>query len=422
VKPEGLASLGVAQLLALLASVASGAVYAAWLDTTTLAAWALALAAARAALLLLDAGLKTALVRSAHALAPAQERRLQGAVGAAALLLSLGVVAASGAALRAGWLDAATAHLLRVCVPAYLLSHALLLALARLERQGRFGVVGRAEGVGTVAEFAGPGLLMTMGIAPVTALACGCVVGRSLRALWLLRATDPAPARHEHASVAPKTLLREGLQLQGVAALSMVRDTLHLWLVGPWFGSHWAGAYAFAMLACMVASQATVALAARVALPVLRALAPPQRAQAVAQALRRLGLWTVPPLLALTPVLMMASATALQGRWADALAVLPWLALRVLMGLPLALLSPWLLVAAPPAATLAVHRQWTLAEAVATTVALAHFGPLGLAWVWPLGALLGLGLVVWALHRAGTDVASLPARVLQRRPPVMLGH
>jgi hypothetical protein len=35
--------------------------------------------------------------------------------------------------------------------------------------------------------------------------------------------------------------IRDRLEL----VVAMLRDQVHLWLVGPWFGAAWAGAYAF---------------------------------------------------------------------------------------------------------------------------------------------------------------------------------
>jgi O-antigen/teichoic acid export membrane protein len=421
---QGLGSLGIAHALALLASLASAAVYAQWLDAGTLAGWAVALTAARASLLLLDAGLKTALVRRADALAAAGQRLLQRATAVAASLLVAGVALAAWMAPLA-WLPAPGLTVLAVA--AYLLSHTLLLpAIVQLERQGHFGAVGRAEALGTLIEFGAPALLMALGVAPLPALSFGLVVGRLLRAGLLVHAVRSTSVREqpgaEQAVRAPDAgLLREGLQLQGVALLSMARDTLHLWLLGPWFGAHWAGAYAFAMMACMVASQALVSLAARVALPALRPLSPAARLDVAGRALRLLAMVVLPPL-AVLALLPWWGAPWLGERWDTALALLPALVLRVVITAPLAVLSPWLLVQAKPAVSLRVHAIWTAAETLATVAALAALGPTGLAWVWPLGGVLGLVLCVRALRAHGVSLAPLPAMLLRRPAPVRWGH
>jgi O-antigen/teichoic acid export membrane protein len=420
VKLRGLGTLGVAQGLAMLAALASTAVYARWLDATLLAGWAFALAAARAALLVLDGGLKTALVRRDAALAPAAESHLRRVLA----LVATALVAAAALAAWRAWppLNAAPSPpLVLVSLGAYLLPHAALLpALVRLERAGRFDAVGRAEGAGTLIEFGAPALLLLAGAAALPALAWGVVVGRVVRAAILVQAArgldSDTPAQGSNAK-----LWREGLQLQAVALLSMLRDTLHLWLVGPWFGAAWAGAYAFAMMACMVASQALVGLVARVALPALRALPPEARHAHVGRALRLLGLLVLPPLLLLA-LLPAWGAPGLEARWPGAMGVLPALVLRVLLTLPLALLGPWLLVAAPPRVTLQVHARWTLAETAAATLALATLGAAGLAWVWPLGGVLGLCLYARALHTSGVPLAPLLPWLLRRPRLLRWGH
>ena len=421
---RGLGSLGLAHGLALLAALASGVAYARWLDATTLAGWALALTAARASLLLLDAGLKTALVRRAEALAVGGERLLQRATGVAAAVLVAGVALAAAEAPPA-WIPAPGLTVLAVA--AYLLSHTLLLpAIVKLERQGDFGSVGRAEAAGTVIEFGAPALLMAMSLPAMPALAMGLVVGRLVRAGLLVHAarwaSTAGQAVSDGAILTPDArLLREGLQLQGVALLSMARDTLHLWLVGPWFGAHWAGAYAFAMMACMVASQALVSLAARVALPALRPLTAAARLEVAGRALRLLALAVLPPL-AVLALMPWWGAAWLGAEWHTALALLPALVLRVVVASPLALLGPWLLVVASPAASLRVHAIWTAAETAATVAALAALGPSGLAWIWPLGGVLGLALYLRALRAHGVSLALLPAIVLRRPVPIRWGH
>lgn len=421
---RGLGSLGVAQVLALLAAVASGTAYARFLDAATLAGWAVALAAARATLLLLDAGLKTALVRRSEALAPAGERRLQQGTGAVAVAL-VALVAAWAQVAPHGWVPAPA--LLVLAVAAYLLSHTLLLpALVRLERECRFDAVGRAEAAGTLVEFGAPALLLVLRVPALPALAAGVLAGRLVRA-GLLMSAPRHGGQGGAAGLAPGgvpaagPLLREGLQLQAVALLSMVRDTVHLWLVGPWFGATWAGTYAFAMMACMVASQALVSLAARVALPALRPLAPAARVEAVGRALRLLALLVLPPLAALALVAVWGGAW-FDERWHDTLALLPALVLRIVLALPLALFGPWLLVVAAPATTLAVHLRWTTVETAATVLALLALGPQGLAWVWPFGGALGLWLYGRALQASGVSLAALPGLLMRRRGPLRWGH
>jgi O-antigen/teichoic acid export membrane protein len=419
VKLRGVASLGVAQTLALAAALGGATVYAGWLDAPTLAAWMLALSAARAALLLVDAGIKTALVRRHAALRPGEASRLQRLVAAAALLLSAAGALALALLWGRGQLAAGPAVLTGVSVAAYLLSHALLLpALVRLERAGRFDVVGRAEGLGILLEFALPVLLA--GLSAWQALAAGVMAGRLVRAGWIVWAVEGRPetvsATATAAAVAPdQALWRDALPVQGMAALSMVRDQVHLWLVGPWFGIAWAGAYAFALLACALASQVVVATVARVALPALRPLGPARRALRAARGLRRLLLLTLPLLAATVPLVVWANSGLWDERWSQALQVLPGLVLRMVLALPLAVMAPWLLVAAPTPVAFGVTLRWTGIELVLAVVALALLGPVGLAWSWALGGAIGTWLHARALRPHG--LRYFMAALWRSRPP-----
>jgi O-antigen/teichoic acid export membrane protein len=420
-KIHGVATLGVSQALALLAALGGAAVYAAWLDPVELAVWALALSVGRAAMLLVDGGLKAALVRHPQGLDKGAERRLTACVMAAALGLSALAFAAGSGAAALGRASADHAALVTASVVCYLLSHAgSLAALARLERSGRFDRVGRVEGAATVLEFSLPAALMAVGIAVMPALVAGVVIGRLGRALGLLH--EAAQESKLSAPVAPGAALvappwQDGFVMQGIAALGLLRDQIHLWLVGPLFGAAWAGAYAFGLMACALASQVVVATVSRVAVPALRTLAPRRRAWRAARSLRRLALLTLPLLALVAPGLHLADAHWWQGQWSQALTLLPGLLVRMVAALPLAVLAPWLLLATTPRAAAAVHIRWTLLELLLAVAALAWLGPTGLAVAWAIGGVLGTGLFAWALRGHGLGLFLRAVWRLPQRGP-----
>lgn len=407
-KVRGIGTLGIAQALALAAALGAASAYAAWLTPTQLALWALALAAGRAAMLLIDGGLKAALVRHAQSLQAQASARLTRGVLAAAVALSALAGTVAAWVHQQGLAEGSAAGLVALAVATYLLSHAVALtALARLERAGRFDWVGRVEGGATVLEFALPALLLASGLGWAWALALGLVVGRGARAAGLVWAAWQV-AEPERSGLS-RPPWRDGLAMQAIAALAMLRDQMHLWLVAPWFGALWAGAYAFALLACALASQVVVATVARVAVPALRPLSPRRRARRASRSLRRLALWTLPLLLLTWPVLHWADAQLWGHQWHRALELLPGLLLRMVTALPLAVLGPWLAVAVPSASAAALHARWTAAEVLLAVAALAWLGPLGLAVSWALGGALGTLLFLHALrpHGAGVFLGSL---------------
>jgi len=400
---QGVWQLALAQALAVLLAATSAALYARWLQPAQLAGWLLALGVARAGVLVLEGGMKTALVRCAHLPDAAQLQRLQRQTTGLALA---GSASAAGAALwlaAGGHLASGQAWLLAICPAAYFCSHPPLPpALARLERAGRFGAVGRAEGLSLLLEFVLPALLLAAGLAPVVAFAVAVVLARVLRTAWIVRAASALPAETTVAAPAGLALWRDGASVQAVAGLSMLRDQMHLWLLGPWFGGTWAGVYALAATACALAAQVPVQTAARVALPALRHCPPPARWAALWRQTRLLSLACLPPLLLLPAWLAWADAQLWAGAWAQALPLLPWMLVRMVAGVALTTLGAGLLLA-PGAWTAArAHAVWTALEVGLAIAALAAWGPRGLVMAGALGGWLGLLLFLRWASPAGT--------------------
>lgn len=417
---RGVLQLAAAQALAVLAAAGAAVLYARWLQPAQLAGWLLALAVARAGLLLLDGGLKTSLVRAAALPEAATLARLQRQAAWLALLLSLAVVGAAAALAATGRLGADAAWLLALCpLAAFACQPPLPVALARLERAGHFGPVGRAEAVSLLLEFAGPALLLAAGVAPVPAFVLATGVARGWRTARLLAAAQrlrPLPRSGPPLSTA--AAWRDGASVQAVAALSMLRDNAHLWLLGPWHGAAWAGLHGLALTACTLVSQVAVATAARVALPRLRACTPAQRWPLLLRQTRLLAMAGLPPLALLPAWLAWADARLWSGSWAAALPLLPWLLLRMVAGVGLTTLGAGLLLA-PGAWTAArCHARWTALELALAAVALATLGPTGLAMAGVPGAWLGLLLFLRAATPAGTPwqprLAPLLAAMLAR--------
>jgi len=429
-RASGVFSLGLANGLALLSAVAAATLYARWLDATELATCAIALALARAGLLLLDGGLKTALVRREVEAAPLAVRQLTHWCTAAALLMTLILGAVLAGLWSAGHLASGPALLCGASAAAYWLSYPPLFgALARLERAQRFGAIGRAEGASVATEAVLPMALLAAGVRYEWAFALAAVLGRALRTVAVLVAarrlpTHPAPLsppgpvsplaliaplsplapRPPRPPLAPsssttsgsRTLLHEGSGVQAVAVLAMLRDHLHLWLLAPWFGAAWAGAYALALTACALVCQVAVQTSTRVSLPLLRATPAAQQWPAVLAQARRLAIVCLPPLALLPAWLAWADTTLWADRWHDTLAVAPWWALRMVAGIGTSVVGAWLLVARAPWINAAAHARWTVLEVSVAAAALALAGPLGLAWAAAATGWAGLALFLAA--------------------------
>ena len=421
----GVLSLGVANGLALLSAVGAAALYARWLEPAQFAQWAWAWALARAGLLLLDGGLKTALVRRNAWPDAVTRRRLQRLSAAVAIGLTVAVVLVAWLLSAEGRLAPGPATLLAAYVAGYLLPYpALFEALARLERAQHFAPVGQAEGASVALEFALPALLMAAGLPWWAAFALAVGLARTLRTVWIVRAARDLPIEAAAGDGVPtRGLLAEGAGVQAVAGLSMLRDQMHLWLLGPWFGAAWAGAYTLALTACALVTQVSVATAARVTLPSLRATAVADQWPAVLARTRWLAIGTLPPLVLLPAWVAQADALWWGGRWQDALLLLPWLALRMVPGVATTTLGAWLLVAQGPWRAARAHAAWTGIEATLAVALLVAAGPVGLAMA--LGCSAWAGVVLF-LKAAAPDEALVPrlralVTVLLWRPSLWSG-
>ncbi len=418
--------LGAAQAVALVASALAALLYARALDAAGFAVWAGALALARALLMLLDGGLKTALVRREAEPDANTLRRLRQGSAWLALLIAVVLAAVLALAVQRGALAAADAFWLWGYPAAYLLPYPPMFgALARLERAQCFQPVARAEAGSVLLEFVLPALLLVAGVPAWMAFVGSALLARTLRSLWIVRAaralsvapSAPAGAAHEIRPLA--TVLRDGLGVQAIALVSMLRDHLHLLLVAPWFGAEWAGRYAFAFTACTLASQVFVQTAARVGLPLLRAADPAARWALMLSQVRQLAIVTLPPLALLPALLAAADGPLWDGRWAEAIALLPWLVWRMWPSVATTPLGALMLVAGSPWAAARTHAVWTLVELGVALLMLAWLGPVGLAVAAALTAWVGVALFA-ARVQPGRGWARELLGVLLLRPAVLL--
>lgn len=393
----GLRSLGVAHLAALLAGFAGAAVYASRLDADLLAGWGVALMTARAGQLLLDGGLRLALVRRASWPSAAALRTLRRGNAAAAVAAWLLLMLGLSLAQQTTGLPTDIGLLIGGYAGAYWLSYPLhWLALARLERQASFVGVGRAEAASTLLEFVLPAALMLAGCGAVPAFVAAAVTGRLAKTLLLVTAGKALRDSVEVAPDRPRRLVGEGLALQGVAAVSMLRDHLHLLLLAPLAGSAAAGQFAFAMLAGQLASQLLVQTTARWLLPQLHELGKPERAALLVSTLRGLAIAVLPLLAFSLPALHWLDTLLWDGRWQLAVTLLPWIALRLLAGCAMTLLGSWMMVERAPGQVLACHLRWTAIEVAVALPAIWLAGAPGLAVAGAFTGWLGLLLFVAA--------------------------
>lgn len=414
---RGVVAMTAANAVALAMVIISYILYSRLMTPAEFGIYAGALAIAKLGTTVLDGGLKIALVKHHDTVGPGVLRALfLGSMGASILaVLLLVMVVATLAALNL--LEAGNAFFFALYGAAYFLTYPLLfIPLAQLERAQRYTPVARAETLSISIEYALPALLWLMVAPGFWSFILAAWIARGLRTSLMLAASDDrawlprgsTPQWHE-----ARALLREGLGLQIAVSLSMLRDNIHLLLVGPWFGKEWAGLYAWALQLCAVASQVFVQTASRVALPALRLTkGMDSRWKATLTQITWLTIFTAPPLVFLTDIAHVANEALFDSKWTVALGLLPFLIVRMLPGLATTPLGSLVLAERDARAYAVANAWWTGGEVVVAATMLWLYGPIGLAWSYAFMAWLGVAAFVRQLP--------LPARFISLLPPLLL--
>jgi len=407
----------IANSVALAMAIVSYVLYSRLMTPAEYGIYAGALAIAKLGTTLLDGGLKIVLVKHHEAVAPGVLRALfmGSAVASVLAVLLLATVVFTLAALNL--LEPGNALFYSLYGSAYFLTYSVLfIPLAQLEREQRYKPVARAETLSVSIEYALPALLWLTVAPGFWSFILAAWVARGLRASLVLSACEDRAwlsSRSTPQWQEGKALLREGLGLQIAVSLSMLRDNIHLLLVGPWFGKEWAGLYAWALQLCAVASQVFVQTATRVALPALRLTqGMDSRWKVTVTQIAWLTIFTAPPLVFLSDIAGAANVALFDSKWTAALGLLPFLVVRMLPGLATTPLGSLVLAERDARAYAVANAWWTGGEVVVAAIMLWLYGPIGLAWSYAFMAWLGVAAFVRQLPS--------PVRFSGLLPPMLL--
>jgi O-antigen/teichoic acid export membrane protein len=374
--------------------------------------YAIAAAVGALGVTVLDGGMKNTVIKAPRELTPAENGTLAFVMTAGAVALTGLLAAAAGPVAR--WFPAAGRdyRFLALFGALYLVSWPFMaLPTARLERRLQYRRVAWIESVGLLLERGLPVVLLLATRQGIYSFAWGLAAGRLFR-VASLNARRPQPIRmpsaSDLASVMP--LVAEGAWLQLSTACCMVRDNLHVLLVGPLFGKAWVGRYAWDLQLCVMVSQVFVQMSARVSLPLFAAGATAEeRWRACLYQVRLLAVAIGPALVTLLAVTPSVDARFFGGRWAAAIGLLPLLFVRMVSSLGATPLGPLVMVERGSKAYAQANLAWTAAEVGVAAAALALIGPAGLAWAYALVGWLGLWLY---LGRPGRNQGAPPDRRL----------
>ena len=391
----GVAALFAASSLSFIVVAVSYVVYSKLLSPDLFGLYAIASAIGTLGVTVLDGGMKNTVIKASRELTGAEEGTLTFVMTGGALALVALMLAASG--LMITWFPAAGRdyRFLALFGALYLISWPfMVLQTAHLERRLDYTRVASIESVGLVLERALPVALLLLTRQGIYSFAWGLAAGRLFRVTSLnLRHPQPIriPSMADVRSVLP--LAAEGAWLQVSTAFCMVRDNLHVLLVGPLFGTVWVGYYAWGLQLSVMASQVFVQMSARVSLPLFASAGnDDDRWRTCLYQVRLLGVAIGPVLAMLLLVVPTVDARFFGGRWSPAVVLLPLLFIRMLSSLAATPLGPLLMVERGSRVYAQANIAWTVIEVVVSAVALVMLGPSGLAWTYATVGWIGLWL------------------------------
>ena len=412
-------AMSTANAAALLAAIGGYLAYSRLLSPADFALYASALAIAKFGTMLLDGGIKIALIKEGATLREGGYRSafLACALLAAASIVVLGLVL-GGLAAETG-VAASTAAFLGTYAAAYFTTYPILvIPLADLERNMLFGAVARAEGLTICVEYGLPAVLWIAIRPGLWTFVASAWLARGLRAALLLASTSNRSWLRS--TCAPdwrrlKSLFGVGFQFQLAALASLLRDSLHLVMVGPLFGREMAGLYAWVLQLCGVTSQVFVQTASRVSLPWLLATDDDEsRWRRTLLQIMWLTVLSFPPLLCLRYIAPAADHAFFRDKWASALVLLPFLIWRMLPGLATTPLGTMLIAQRGSGGYASANAIWAFAEVAAAGACMYALGAYGLAVSYSFMA--WFGVVLFAVRAQGKAAIGVVLKVLLLRP------
>lgn len=413
-------AMSTANAVALLAAIGGYFAYSRLLSPGDFALYAAALAIAKFGTMLLDGGIKLALIKEGGTLEGGAYRSAFLACGllAVASIACFGLVLGGLAAV--GQMATGTAVFLGLYAAAYFATYPILvIPLADLERTLRFGAVARAEGLTICIEYGLPAVLWVAVRPGLWSFVASVWVARVLRAGLLLVSTSN---RGWLGSSYPpdwsrlKALFRVGFLLQLASLASILRDSLHLLLIAPLFGRDMAGMYAWVIQLCAVTSQVFVQTVSRVSLPVLIAASEESRWRRMIGQIQWLTVLTFPPVACLVYLAPAVNHAFFRDKWTQALTLLPFMICRMLPGLVTTPMGSLLIAQEGARGYASSNIGWAAAELCVAVALILAFGSRGLAWSYSFMA--WFGVVLFAMHLGGRTVLGDLLRTVLLRPSV----
>ncbi len=402
-----LATIGISYLL-----------YSRLLSAREFGIYAAALAVGNLAVLILDGGVKVSIIKHATTPTRSEESALLNLMLSVSILLLIALVALRS--LVAHFFPALRdqTEFVASFTAVYLLTYPWIgLSTASLERRLDYGRLAWIESTGVILERGAP-VLFLIGGWGLYSFVWSLAIGRLVR-VAALAVYHPVPlgrsSREAYRSVLK--FIREGSWYQLGLGSSLVRDNLHIVLIGPVYGAAWVGYYAWGLQLCMMASQVFVQVSARISLPIAAQSAGfPERWRTVIRQVGLLAAITAPILAAVIFIAPPAVHQLFADNWRPALALLPFLCLRMLPGAASAPIGALVLVERGARVYALGVWLWTVLEVVFGIAAVQWIGAEGLAISYAVGAWFGIYFLLLGLGRQTLRLFGATAAAIFTRP------
>lgn len=347
--------------------------------------------------LVLDGGLKNTIIKSPINLSNKEEGSLLFLMIGSSLLVNL-IIFVIGLIIYIYFPQSIQDYnFLALFSSTYWLSYPwIAIPTASLERRLDYAKIAGIESFGTIIERSLPAIFILVFHTGIYSFIWAVVLGRLFRVIGINFCYKPyfcIPSWQEIKAIF--YLLSEGAWLQIATCFSLLRDNLHILLVGTIFGKDWVGYYAWGLQICLIASQIFVQISARISIPMFaQASGFEERWQWCLYQVKLLTIFTAPLLSVILLVIPSINQYLFQNKWIIAINFLPLLFLRMIPGLATTPIGSLLMVHQGGRKFAQATIIWTVVEIIGAALLLSFLGPTGLAWSYSLAVWLGLWILL----------------------------
>ncbi len=189
---------------------------------------------------------------------------------------------------------------------------------------------------------------------------------------------------------------------------SLIRDNLHILIIGPLYGQSWVGYYAFGLVLCSMSSQIIIQVSSRLTASMTRNMDNyEEKKQYILTQVNYLAGLIIPILPVFYFVIVWLNQSFFENKWTNTILILPLLFLRMIMGVITTPVGTFLMVNKSGNQFILVNWYWTVAEIIFALIAAYFLGQTGLAWSYAMVVWVGAYLLCLKTDISIKDIVKL---------------